>query len=154
MKIKKIRIRFTLTLTMLILIALPAVASAAESNGVLVQKAGTDACVSEDGSGGDCANGVGLDVAFSATVSPDGKSVYVASFFDDSVAVFDRNTTTGVLTQKGGTEACVSENGSGGDCTDGMGLDGASSVTVSPDGKSVYVASSNSKAVAVFDRDT
>ena len=48
-------------------------------DGTLTQKAGTAGCVSETGSGGACAAGVALDQAFSVTVSPDGKSAYVAS---------------------------------------------------------------------------
>ncbi|MGB0119874.1 MAG: CARDB domain-containing protein, partial [Solirubrobacterales bacterium] len=68
------------------------------------------------------------------------------------VAVFDRNTTTGALIQKAGTEACISETGSSGACTDGVGLEFATSVTVSPDGRSAYVAAASSDAVAVFDR--
>ena len=124
------------------------------TTGALTQKTGIDACVSETGSGGNCADGVGLDAAYSVTVSPDGNSVYVASYESDAVAVFDRDTTTGALTQKAGTDACVSETGSGGNCTDGVGLDAAHSVTVSPDGRSAYVASPASDAVAAFDRDT
>ncbi len=55
---------------------------------------------------------------------------------------FDRNTTTGAISQPAGSAGCVSETGSGGTCADGHALDDAYSVAVSPDGKSVYVASS------------
>ncbi|MGA7436447.1 MAG: hypothetical protein WBW44_12635, partial [Solirubrobacterales bacterium] len=133
--------------------ALPAAASAAGSEGSLVQKAGTEACISETGSSGACADGVGLDDSRSVTVSPDGKSAYAAAGSSDAVAVFDRDITTGALAQKAGLEACVSESGSGGSCTDGVGLNGSRSVTVSPDGKSAYIASVISDAVAVFDRN-
>jgi len=149
----KMRRSITLALATLFLIAVPAAASAAGSNGALIQKPAPDACISETGTGGDCTNGVGLDGAYSVTFSPDGKSAYVASQNSDAVAVFDRNTTTGALTQKSGTEACISETGTGGACADGVGLIGAISVSVSPDGKSAYVASSLSNAVAVFDRN-
>jgi DNA-binding beta-propeller fold protein YncE len=87
-------------------------------------------------------------------ISPDGKSVYVASTLSDAVARFDRNTTTGALTQPVGTAGCISETGSGGACADGKALDGASGVAVSADGKSVYVASQLSDAVARFTRNT
>ena len=57
-------------------------------------------------------------------VSPDGKSVYVASFNSNAVARLNRNTTTGALTQPAGTAGCISEDGSG-PCADGHGLDSA-----------------------------
>jgi hypothetical protein len=44
---------------------------------------------------------------------------------------------TGALTQLPGTDACISEDGGGGDCADGVGLLGARSVAVSPDGRNV-----------------
>ena len=124
------------------------------TTGVLTQKPGVAGCVSEDGTGGACINGVALNGAGSPTLSPDGKSAYVTSGTSDAVAVFDRNATTGALTQKPGAAGCISETGTGGACTNGVALDGAYSVTLSPDGKHAYVASSISDAVAVFDRNT
>jgi DNA-binding beta-propeller fold protein YncE len=119
-----------------------------------LSQAGPLACVSETGSGGDCADGKALNVARSVAVSADGKSVYVASFASDAVSVFERDTATGRLTQPGGAAGCVSETGSDGTCGDGRGLDGPESVAVSPDGASVYVASDISNALAVFRRDS
>ena len=124
------------------------------TTGALTQKAGTAGCISDAGTDGACTDGVGLWGAYSVTVSPDGKSVYVAAAFSDAVAIFDRNTTTGELTQKPGTAGCISNDGTGGACTDGAALNGAHSVTVSPDGTSAYVVSGSSDAVAVFDRNT
>ncbi len=86
----------------------------------------------------------GLDGAESVTVNPDGAQVYVASKWDDALAVFDRDGLTGLL-----KFSAVYKDGVNG--VDG--LDGAHSVAVSPDGKQVYVASSSSDALAVFDRD-
>ncbi|XP_060077784.1 uncharacterized protein LOC132557315 [Ylistrum balloti] len=87
----------------------------------------------------------GLNEAFSVTVSPDGKNVYVAGFEDDALAVFNRDTETGALTYSN-----VFKNG-----TNGVdGLNGAFSVTVSPDGKNVYVASDADNALVVFKRNT
>ncbi len=42
------------------------------STGALNQKAGTAGCVSEDGTGGACQDGVALDGAAGVAVSPDG----------------------------------------------------------------------------------
>jgi len=123
-----------------------------KTTGALTQLAGTNGCVSEDSTGGVCADGTGLAGARAVTVSRDGRHVYVASLTGDAVAAFSRNKVTGALTQLAGTNACVSEDGSLGACVDGKALDGARSVVVSPDGKHLYVGSSNSKAVAAFTR--
>jgi len=60
----------------------------------------------------------------------------------------------GALSQPAGTDACVSDDGSGGACADGNALAGAQGVAVSSDGKNVYVVSSETGAgaVAVFTR--
>src|SRR4029077_21111665 len=81
----------------------------------------------------------GLDGANSVAVSPEGKSVYVASREDDAVVRFNRNLTTGGLTPVD----CWDDNDSGADSCGHVtnGLTGAMSVTVSPDNKSVYAAS-------------
>ena len=78
---------------------------------------------------------------FEGTSSPDGKHIYAGSLYDDAVAVFSRNSTTGALTfvefhkdKVGGVD----------------GLDGVESVTVSPDGKNLYAAATTGDAVAVF----
>ena len=103
----------------------------------------------------DCVNADnGLDTATSVAVSPDGKSLYVASYGDDAVVAFSR--LPGV-SEELGTLGCVDDNDSpqGPDAcaqsTDG--LDGANSVAVSPDGKSVYVASREDDAVVRFNRN-
>ena len=130
------------------------------ADGTLTQKAGEAGCISQTGADSDlgmtCADGRGLQHAHSVTVSPDGESVYVASFLGDAVAVFDR-AADGTLAQKAGAAGCVSQTGADGDggmtCADGRGLDGPVPVEVSPDGKSLYVgALFFGDAVAVFDR--
>ncbi len=115
----------------------------------LSQLSGMAACTSQT-TNLSCADGVGLGGANSVTVSPDGRSAYVASSISDAVAVFDR-AANGTLSQKAGLAGCISNTGAG-PCVDGTALDGASSVMVSPDGTSVYVSSHSSDAVAIFDR--
>lgn len=121
--------------------------------GALRQLAGTSGCISESGTNGACAVGRALSGARSAAVSPDGASVYVASYFSDAVAVFSRDAATGALTQLPDASGCASETGSGGACADGAALDGARTVVVSPDGANVYVAAETSGAISVFARD-
>ena len=120
------------------------------TTGAISQPAGAVGCISETGAGL-CADGHVLDGALSVAVSPDGKSIYTASYFSDAVARLNRNTTSGAITQPAGTAGCISQTGAG-PCADGHGLDGALSVTVSANGKSTYVASLFSNAVARFNR--
>jgi len=102
--------------------------------GALTQPAGTAGCISEDGSG-PCRDGRALDYPHAVVVSPDGRSVYVASH---GIARFDRNATTGALTQPSGAGGCISEDGAE-PCRDGHGMiAGVGDLAVSPDGKSVY----------------
>ena len=86
-----------------------------------------------------------LDGASGVAVSPDGKSVYVASLDSDSIAHLFRDPVTGQLAWDG----CLNNDGSQG-CGDlpGAPLDGASAVAVSADGKSVYVTSYDSDSIA------
>jgi DNA-binding beta-propeller fold protein YncE len=122
------------------------------TTGWIAQPAGTAGCISETGSSGNCANGHGLNRPHAVAVSPDGKSVYVASINGDAVARFNRGTATGAITQPAGSAGCISETGAG-TCVDGHALNRVESVAVSADGKSVYVASFSSDAVVRLNRD-
>lgn len=127
------------------------------TTGQLTQLAATAGCVSEDGSGGLCANGKSLGLPAAVSVSPDGTSVYVGSSFFNAVAAFARSTSAapiGKLTQLAGTAGCVSETGSSGTCINGKALEGPAGFALSPNSKHLYVASSISNAVAAFTRDT
>lgn len=127
------------------------------ATGALTQKLGVAGCVTDDGTdgkGGGCTDGSGLSEPSGLAVSPDGRSLYVASAGSDAVAILDRDTTTGVLSQKPGSAGCVSDSGSSGACVAGSGLDDPTDVAVSADGRSVYVTSRTSSALATLDRDT
>ena len=87
----------------------------------------------------------GLDGAIGVTISPDVKHLYAAGYFDDAVAAFSRNPTTGTL-----NFVELKKDGVGG--VDG--LDGGWSVTISLGGKHLYAASDLDKALAVFSRNT
>lgn len=117
--------------------------------GVLHQLAGRAGCVSETGKDG-CAKGRGLEGAFSLAISPDGRSVYVASL--NAVAEFVRHPQTGALTQLRGSDGCIAEY-IGDGCGPGRGLREVASVAVSPDGRNVYAASFGSNAVVALSRD-
>ena len=86
----------------------------------------------------------GLDAANSITMSPDGQHVYTAGAYDNAVAIFARDTTTGLLAYLGMMK----------DGVDGVdGLVRARSVIVSPDGEHVYTAAYADSAVAMFERE-
>ena len=120
-------------------------------DGTLTQKPGIAGCVSEDGTGGACADGTALAGASWVEVSPDGNSVYVVGRNSDSIAIFDR-APDGTLTQKPGIAGCVSEDGTGGACANGTATMSVMNVVVSPDGGSLYAASLTGGAISVFDR--
>ncbi|MCH5377268.1 MAG: beta-propeller fold lactonase family protein, partial [Planctomycetes bacterium] len=86
----------------------------------------------------------GLNGAQSVALSPDGRHVYVASTFDDSVVAFARNAATGEVT-------FVERYRDGFDGVDGLNM--AISVAVSNDGAHVYAAGGEDDAIAVFSRD-
>jgi DNA-binding beta-propeller fold protein YncE len=85
-------------------------------------------------------------------ISPDGRSVYVASSKSDAIAIFSRNQRTGVLTQPAGSGGCVAAKGAGG-CATAIGLDGPNSVAISANGRNVYATSRDSNSIASFVRD-
>ncbi len=124
------------------------------ADGALTQKAGTAGCVSNDGSGGECATSPSITEAISVATSPDSKSVYVVSYFH-GVSIFDRDPATGVLTQKAGQAGCITHDGSShsgpGMCAVGRQMLLSQAMTVSPDGTSAYVAAGG--ALVILDRD-
>ena len=129
--------------------------ASARSNAVVVFRRAANGdltpagCIGNTGTGPtSCTGADGLNGAYSVAVSPDNKSVYVASVNSNAVVVF-RRAANGDLTPAG----CIGNTGTGpASCTGADGLEGADSVAVSPDNKSVYVASVSSNAVVVFRR--
>ncbi len=116
--------------------------------GALTQKAMTAGCIHASGADG-CALGVAIGAPTSLVVSPDGRNVYSTSSV--ALTIFDRDASTGALTQKAGTAGCVSHSHVA--CTAGVALESPSAVALSPDGRNVYVSTVTSDAVATFDRD-
>jgi DNA-binding beta-propeller fold protein YncE len=92
-----------------------------------------------------------LSGATGVAVSPDGKSVYVATYAGASVTHLTRDISTGFLTYQG----CIA-NGSANGCIDPPqdSLAGAFGVAVSPDNQSIYVASVVGDSVTHLTRDT
>ena len=93
----------------------------------------------------------GLDDAAAVAVSPDDRSVYVASHGDDAVTVFKRDHSSGKLKPK----SCIGDHDTNpANCpTTTAALTGADGIAISPDGKSVYAASGETdNAIVAFKR--
>lgn len=121
------------------------------STGALRQLPGTQGCVSGLSTPG-CASGralLGPDVVI---ISPDGKNVYVGSFFGNAVAVFDRGEPDGALAQPTGAGGCIAEAATGG-CAAAVALGAPEGMAISRDGTSVYVATALSNALVVLVRN-
>ncbi len=86
----------------------------------------------------------GLAGATSVVVSADGQFVYATGYFDNGVAVFQRDANTGLL-----TFTQVIKEG----INNVKDLQGANAIAVSPDNKNVYVTGSRSNAIVVLNRD-
>ncbi|WP_198284585.1 beta-propeller fold lactonase family protein [Beggiatoa alba] len=90
----------------------------------------------------DGVNGLdGLSGAFAVIASPDGNYVYVTATTDNALAVFVRNTTTGLLT-------LLSVLTDGVNSVDG--LAGARGLALSTGGANIYTTGFNDNAVATF----
>lgn len=136
-----------------------AVLNRASSTGELSQAPDVTGCVSLDGTDrhvmGACSVGKGFLEAGVVRVSPDGRNVYVTGFESSAIAIFNRDASTGALSQGSGQAACVSEDGSDGPedpsgaCSTGRGLELADGLAVSPDGNFVYATSAVFGAIAV-----
>jgi DNA-binding beta-propeller fold protein YncE len=119
--------------------------------GILTQKPGTYACLVYLRAVG-CSFGRAMIAPEGLAVSPDGSSMYVASFVTGAIDVLDRERESGILAQKPGPAGCLAPRSLPG-CSRGRALKGVSSIAVSPDGRNVYSTSFGSNAVDVFRRN-
>jgi DNA-binding beta-propeller fold protein YncE len=119
--------------------------------GALTQLRHEAGCIADAAKAG-CAAGRALAGPDGITISPNGKSVYVAAFTGSAVAVFSRNRSTGALVQPSDATGCITEVPTSG-CTSGLAVGNPEGVAISPDGTNVYVAAPGSNAVDTFARD-
>jgi DNA-binding beta-propeller fold protein YncE len=120
------------------------------STGALTQLAPGSGCITNAALTG-CTTGRALGGPDVVAVSRDGTNVYVGAFTGNAVAVFTRNTSSGALTQSGGTGGCIAA-GSADGCASGRALAAPEGLAVSADGHDVYVAAALSNALDVLAR--
>jgi hypothetical protein len=112
----------------------------------LTQLAGAKGCLAKDPAATACEQVRALHNIGQVAISPDGANLYAPARDMDAVVVFDRDPSSGALTQKAGTPGCVTSNptvATNEGCANvGGSLAGASAVAVSPDGANVYVVGS------------
>jgi DNA-binding beta-propeller fold protein YncE len=107
-------------------------------------------CISDDGTDRLCVTGNALKGAYSIIVAPDGRNVYVAAYNSNAVLTFDRDATTGRLTQRG----CILEGAPRrGSCVAGHALESPVDLAMTQDGSTVFAAAVDSSAVVVFARN-
>jgi DNA-binding beta-propeller fold protein YncE len=116
----------------------------------VAQKEGTAGCLIFLRAAG-CSFGRALKSPEGIAVSPDGRSVYAASYYSPAIAVLDRGGKSGSVAQKPGAEGCLAPRSVPG-CTRARALTGVSSIAVSADGRYVYATAAESDAIDVFRR--
>lgn len=111
-------------------------------------------CLSNSGAGG-CTSMHDSAAPYGFVLSPDGRFAYSASYtFMGNVLIFDRNPTTGALTQKAGTAGCVRNGAATANCSGARFLTYPQGIAIDPvDGDTLYVSSPNSSAILVFNRN-
>ena len=118
------------------------------ATGELVQLPGRQGCL---GNGRGCGPAKGVRGADSVTISANGRRLYATGYFGQSVGVFARNPTTGVLRQLRGRGACIRDKTSKDRCSRVVkGLQGPRNVVLSPNGQTAYVPASSSGTITIF----
>ena len=88
--------------------------------------------------------------AQSVVISPDGLHAYTTEY-NNGISIFDRDPSTGMLTQKTGAAGCISAAGRNpGSCATGRVLRGAYALSISPDGHTLSVTAYNDDGIAIF----
>ncbi|MDA0174643.1 lactonase family protein [Solirubrobacter taibaiensis] len=114
--------------------------------GAITQRAGAAGCVTSDPQDTVCSRATALINPTDVVISPDGAQVYVVG--GTAITVFDRDPSTGRLTQKPGIAGCLATDASTG-CAVARSTSG-STLMMSADGRHLYTYSAT---IGIFQRD-
>jgi DNA-binding beta-propeller fold protein YncE len=106
--------------------------------GALTQLPGLQGCLAVDGRGGACTTVPQLENGLDLSISPDGLTLYVPSYYPGSIVLLRRDPSTGSLVR---VTAVASPD-----------LEGVAGITISPDGEGLYAVSPFQNAVLAFRR--
>ena len=120
------------------------------ATGALTQKSGNQGCIKNGAATATCRAATGMLSPVGLAITPDGRTVYVASNTGNAVLTFTRDTATGALTQKAGALGCMSNGGNGVTCRDARALGGPGFITITANGKHMYVTGSSTDSVTAF----
>ena len=143
--------RLGLLIFVVSLFAVPATANAVAPGG-FVQLPNPLGCLTATGNAGVCGTFHDFSRSFDMVISPDGNQLYAAGLDSSTLLVFDRNKTTGALTQKPGNQGCIRNGAATATCRSGHDMSGPIGLAVTPNGKTVYLAGYFNNTVATFTR--
>ena len=106
--------------------------------GALTQLPGLQGCLAVDGRGGACTTLPQLENGLDLSISPDGLTLYVPSYYPGAIVLLRRDPATGslrLLTTRASAD-----------------LEGVAEITISPDGEGLYAVSPFQNAVLAFRR--
>jgi DNA-binding beta-propeller fold protein YncE len=122
--------------------------SRAAGSGALTQLAGTSGCITEAAAEG-CAQGRQMNHIEGMAINPSGSTVYAASPFSSAIDIFQREASTGALTQASTESGCITVEAVA-NCAQGYEFSGVNALVVSPKGGNVYATSLTSNSVTTF----
>jgi DNA-binding beta-propeller fold protein YncE len=118
------------------------------NTGALTQKAGQGGCIHNGAATATCGAGHFLGSPLGIAINKAGTHVYVAAASANAVLIFDRDPSTGVLTQKPDDLGCIATGNA--QCRAGRAITSSYEVALSPDDQYLYVTSNGGSSVTAM----
>jgi hypothetical protein len=110
-------------------------------------------CLSQAPAPSGCSTGRVLGDSEYLALSPDGLHAYGGQY-SEGMSIFDRDPSTGLLTQKTGTAGCITDNGDdntgASTCASGREVAGAYPILIAPNGATLYNVAAHDGGLSVF----